>query len=168
MAGKHRKALSEAYSSTYKVRHLAEAGVDQAFPLVREIAGSLSLADWRRHAAMLIWTGRERPPDSGIVVVQRHNSNYIRGLCAYRLCPDLAVSFRLIVGCFAVPEAVDCASVARALIAACGSIAEAHDCRAVQVLLVEPNSWVAPLLHKAGYCVDQGSFVRLLLSHGSP
>lgn len=154
------------YPATYDIRHLTEAQVSQAFPLVREIAGSLTIAQWHQYASRLLATGKGLRREGGIIVAHQHGSIYIRGLCAYRLFPDLIARNRLIAGCFAVPETIDCDSVARELVAACDSIAEAHDCGTVQIQLVERNRWLTPLLRNAGYGVDHGSFVHSLASYG--
>lgn len=147
------------YPAVYEIRHLTEAQVDQAFPLVREIACSLSIGEWQRYASRMLTSERGLRREGGIIVAHQHGSIYIRGLCAYRLFPELFARDRLVTGCFAVPETIDCDSVARELIGACGSIAEAHGCRAVQVQLVDRNQWIEPLLRQAGYVVDHASYV---------
>ncbi len=152
--------------AVYDIRHLTEAQVSQAFPLVREIAGAVSIAQWQQYASRLLATGKGLRREGGTIVAHQHDSIYIRGLCAYRLFPDLMARDRLIAGCFAVPETIDCASVARELITACHAIAEAHDCCTVQIHLVDRNRWIIPLLRSNGYVVDQSSFIHPLASYG--
>lgn len=166
MATVQQTVLHAVHPAIYEIRHLTEAQVSQAFPLVREIAGSLTIGQWQRYAARLLATGRGLNREGGIIVVHQQGSIYIRGLCAYRLFPDLVAQDRLIAGCFAVPETIDCDSVARELISACDAIGQAHGCCSVQVHLVERNRWIAPLLREAGYTVDHGSFVHTLPSSG--
>lgn len=144
----------------YEIRHLTEAQVSQAFPLVREIAGTLSIAQWQQYAARLLVTGKGQRREAGIIAAIQHGSIYIRGLVVYHLFPDLMARDRLIAGCFAVPETIDCDSVARQLIAACQAVAEERACGTVQIQLVERNRWIIPLLRNAGYVVDDTAFVR--------
>ncbi len=159
----HRQTRLHALSPTlYEVRPLTEAEIGQAFPLVREIAGALSLADWRRYAGQSLAAGRGIGRDGGFIGARQHGSIYLRGLCAYRLFPDLAAQNRFMAGCFAVPETIDCVAVARALIGACTSIAESANCGAVQIHLVERNQWIASLLREAGFAADQRAYARLM------
>ena len=77
--------LPAVYPAVYEIRHLTEAQVGQAFPLVREIAGSLTVAQWQRYAARLLATGKGLRREGGIIVAHQLGSIYIRGLCAYHL-----------------------------------------------------------------------------------
>lgn len=144
----------------YEIRRLSEAQICQAFPLVREIAGSLSLAQWQRYARRLLAKSRGSRAENGILVARRLGSIYLRGLCSYRTVPDLLMRDRLVVGCFAVPATIDCEAVARELIHACQAIAQARGCRSVQFQLGESNRWIEPLLREAGFAVDRRTFVH--------
>lgn len=159
----HRQTRLHAVKpAVYEVRHLIAAEIGQAFPLVREIASALSMADWQRYVGRSFATGRGLRREHGIIGALQHGSIYLRGLCTYRLVPDLTAYDRRMAGCFAVPKTIDCVAVARALIAACRSIAESFDCSAVQFQLVERNQWIASLLREAGYSADQRTYVVLL------
>ena len=157
-------ALNAVSPGVYEIRRLSEAQISQAFPLVREIAGSLSLTQWQRYARRVLTNSRGSRSKNGIIVARRAGSIYLRGLCSYRTVPDLLARDRLVVGCLAVPATIDCDSVARELIRACQSIAEAHGCRSVQFQLVEPNRWIEPLLREAGFAIDRHAYVHEVAS----
>ena len=144
----------------YEIRRLSEAQIGQAFPLVREIAGSLSLAQWQRYARRQLARGQGSRAENSIIAARRLGSIYLRGLCSYRTVPDLLMRDRLVVGCFAVPATIDCEAVARELIRACQAIARAQGCRSVQFQLGESNRWIEPLLREAGFAVDRRTYVH--------
>lgn len=144
----------------YEIRHLTEAQVDQAYPLVREVVGSLSVPEWQRYAGRLLASGRGLRRESGIIAAIGPGSIYLRGLCAYRIFPDPVGEDRLIAGCFAVPATIDCEAVARELIGGCRAIADAHGCHALHVHLVERNRWIEPLLRAVGFASDSTAYVH--------
>lgn len=154
--------LSAVTPLDYEVRLLSVAEIRRAFPLVREIIGALEMAEWQRYAGQSLSSGNGRRRERGVIGALKRGSIYLRGLCAYRLFPELMAHDRLMAGCFAVPETIDCVAVAQALIAACDSIAETHGCGAVQFQLVERNQWIASLLREAGYVADQRVYARQL------
>lgn len=150
----------------YEIRHLTEAQVDQAYPLVREVVASLSVPEWQRYAGRLLASGRGLRRESGIIAALGFGTIYIRGLCAYRIFPDPLGRDRLIAGCFAVPTTIDCESVARELIGGCRAIAEAHGCEALHIHLVERNRWIEPLLRTVGFGVDPSAYVQAVSGVG--
>jgi hypothetical protein len=151
---------------TYEIRPLTRGQVDQAFPLVREIAGSLSIGQWQCYARRLLAAGqRGARHDSGIIAAHGPRALYLRGLFTYRTLPDLIGRDRLVAGCFAVPGTIDRTAIARALIEACRITAEAAECRTIQVDLVERNQWLAALLCDAGFEADSSSFLRTVSGH---
>lgn len=153
-------------TSDYEIRHLTEAQVDQAYPLVREVVATLSVPEWQRYAGRLLASGRGLRRESGIIAALGFGSIYFRGLCAYRIFPDLLGSDRLIAGCFAVPSTIDCETVAHELILGCRIIAEAHGCHAVHVHLVERNRWIEPLLRMVGFGADTTAYVQAVSEAG--
>jgi hypothetical protein len=150
---------------SYEIRHLTEAQIGQAFPLVREFGDTFSLAEWQQYAKRFLDSGRGLRRESGILVVHGPASIYLRGLCVYRLFPDIVGGDRLITGCFAVPATIDCHAVARELVTACAAIAEAHGCHWVHVHLCERNRWIETVMHDAGYANDRSSFLYAVPSY---
>ncbi len=120
----------------------------QAYPLVREVAPEVTLDQWRRYARALIRSPRER--QSGIVALRCEN-NYLRGLFAYRVVPDLLSGRTLVVDCLAVSTLFSPGEIADALLAEAERIAQRHRCATVHAAFKARSEEVEEVLARRGF-----------------
>ncbi len=146
----------------YLVRPLAAERVAQAFPLIRDAVGRVSLEEWSRFASALTAPGEPDAPEraSGIVVAERQG--YIRGLCTYQAQPHLGHGLVMLVHHLVVLEVVGRKAVADALLSAVDELAERQGCRALHVTLPLTSEWAVGYLRDRGHSVETHCMCRRL------
>lgn len=136
--------------SDIDLAQLGAARVLQAYPLVREAMPGISLEAWCAFANSILRERRRIGNASGIVVACSEN-DYLRGLFAYRVAPDVRYVRALFVECFAVSGLFSPLDVALALLDGIEEVARENRCQAVYT---EPPSlldWLDTLLHERGF-----------------
>jgi hypothetical protein len=111
--------------------------VRPAFPLLREAAPELSLAEWLRFARRLAAPARTRR--EGILAARRAARPFPCGLCYWRSTPDLAAGHALTAEHVVAMDMLDPALVLDALLLELDQVAERLDCRAVRSV-VQPGA----------------------------
>lgn len=99
----------------------------QAYPLVRELSGAGTLADWLRFADQHLGPGGQ----SGIIVCER--DTYIRGLFGWEIGKGVGDQRLLVIRHFTVPGVLPSRDVIDALLDAIDMLAERLDCREIRV-----------------------------------
>ena len=150
-------------------RPLSAARVIQAFPLIQTALPGVTLAAWRDFAAAL-GDARGGAREGGILAVT-DGSDYIAGLCSYRLIPDLVHGRLLDVGHFLAFDLLDRRPVAEALADAIESLARERGCTAVHTHLPpgngappDPGSGLSGLLAARGYRVESLDLCKRLVA----
>ena len=139
---------------------LDEEGVLQAYPLVREVHGNLTVDAWCKYAGMLL----SPAPDGdergiiGICAGQR----YLRGLFTYRISPDVQHGRSLTVEYFLVESVISPRTVALALLAGVESLARKMDCDAIHTDLNAAPEWLTDVLRERGYGRDARHLCKTL------
>lgn len=115
--------------------------VDLAYPLVRELAGHLTIDDWRSYVRRFLHPADETGMPRGIFVAEMGRA--LRGLASYEVIADIAghsiVSARDVVVFGPHSER----RLARRLLQHLFAVAEAHTCRTVRVDLAPEMRWLA-------------------------
>ena len=139
----------------YKTGALSRDRITQAFPVVREIAGDLTLEAWSDFARTMVAGGGEFASPSGIIVAELEG--YIRGLFTYHVVPDLRHGRTLVVRDLAVPQVIARESLADALLEEIHQLARSHGCGAIHAYVRPESAWAA------GYFKDRGLQVEKLV-----
>ncbi len=143
---------------------LAPEQIDQAFPLVRLLAPTLSLEHWRRYARAMM-----QPPTAtggcGGIIVLADAAGYLFGLFSYVSRLDLLHGPTLQVDDLVVPHLVECGQATQVLEREMRDIARRFDCRGIRVRLArpsEPEGNVARFLGTSGYQAEGTTWCRTL------
>ncbi len=107
-----------------RTAQLASERVVQAYPLIREVAPNLSLAEWVDFARPLSAQKGDTGGCRGIIIAER--SRYIRGLFIYEVNPELSHGRTLFARNIIVLDLVQRDAVAEALVDAMERLAQAH------------------------------------------
>lgn len=99
----------------------------QAYPLVRELSGAGTLADWLRFADQHLGRGEQ----GGIIVCER--DSYIRGLFGWEIGKGVGDQRLLVIRHFTVPGVLPSRDVIDALLDAIDTLAGRLDCREIRV-----------------------------------
>ena len=141
----------------YQTRTLPLERIDQAFPLVRDLAPDVDLARWHRFAEALAAQQSNGEFDTlsspgGVMVAER--AGYIRGLFTYQVLPDLEHERVLLVQNFIVLEVVRREAAAKALMTAAVDLARDLSARAIHVLMGLDAIWAIKLYEGLGHSVE--------------
>ena len=85
-----------------KTHHLRKAQIGQAFPVVQEVSGNLSLKAWTEYAEGLL-CGTTTEAESGGVIVAETQSKRIRGLFVYKIEESLDHGRSLVIQHIVLP-----------------------------------------------------------------
>lgn len=99
----------------------------QAYPLVRELSGSGTLAEWLSFANQHLGRGEQ----GGIIVCER--GAYIRGLFGWEMKKGVGDQRQLVIRHFSVPGVLPPSDVIDALLDAVDALADRLGCREIQV-----------------------------------
>lgn len=144
----------------YFPKPLEAERVDQVFPVVREVAHSLTIEAWRDYALQLLERSEAPWPSRGIVLLEG-DRRYVRGLFAYLVVPTLEGGRTLEIDYLAVPEAIDRRKIAFRLIRTARHCAERQGCHSIRAKLQKANRWLAELLAETGYVEEQAQTFQL-------
>ena len=145
---------------------LAAEQIDQAFPLVRLLAPTLTLEHWRGYARAMT-----QPPSAtagrGGIVVLADAAGYLFGLFSYTNRPDLLHGPTLQVDNLVILHLVECREATQVLEREMRDIARRLDCRGIRVRLsrppaAEPEGDVARFLGASGYQAEGTTWCRTL------
>lgn len=145
--------------SGLRPRPLEPLHIDPAYSLVREIATSLTLEDWRRCARHFAAARPlEFPAPAGMVVLEDER-RHLRGLFAYCVLPSLNHGGMLTLDCLAIPELVCRWQIAENLLKSAEHCARHFECHTVCARLERANAWLGELFRQMGY-VEEGPAYR--------
>ena len=124
--------------STYR---MGADKIEQAFPLVRELRGDLTLEAWRDYARSYLAL---KPIDEGHrgIVVAEH-AGYLRGLLSYDVLPELFGRKTMAVRDVIVPALPAGQPAARSLLEELFDICQAHRCGSIRIDLTKGMEWLA-------------------------
>jgi hypothetical protein len=108
-------------------RPLTAETAAQAFPLIREVSGSGTLAEWLHFAHERLESGEQ----TGVIVCER--GPYIRGLFGWEMEKGVGGQRKLVVQHFSVPGAWPPGDVIEALLDAIDTLALQLGCREIHV-----------------------------------
>lgn len=135
----------------------------QAYPLIREVAPNLSLAEWVDFAQPLGAQKDQTGGCRGIIIAER--SRYIRGLFMYEVTPELAHGQTLSACNVIILDLVQRDAVAEALVDAMERLAQANGCDAVHVHLSPLSEWALPCFERRGHRVQGYHLCSRLEAH---
>ena len=139
-------------AAALRTAQLTSDRVIQAYPLIREVAPNLSLAEWVDFARPLSGQKGETGGCRGIIIAER--SRYIRGLFIYEVNPDLSHGRALFARNIIVLDLVQRDAVAEALVDAMERLAQTHGCGAVHVHLSPLSEWALQCFERRGHRVQ--------------
>ncbi len=127
--------------SEIRTSRLRADKIDQAYPLVRELSGSLTLEAWRDFAKAYLRPAAINQPHRGIIVAEHRDC--IRGLLCYDVLSDLVDAATLAVRDVIVLGVPAGQPAARSLLQHLFAIAGAHQCGVIRVDLSDAMKWLA-------------------------
>ncbi len=143
---------------------LAAEQIDQAFPLVRLLAPTLTLEHWRGYARAMTQPSSAAAGRGGIVVLA-DAAGYLFGLFSYVNRLDLLHGPTLQVDNLVIPHLVECREATQVLEREMRDIARRFDCRGIRVRLARPSTAepdMARFLGTAGYRAEGTTWCRSL------
>lgn len=149
----HQPVAREKMTADYKTGPLTRDRVAQAYPVVREIAGDLTLESWADFVrSMAADEGRIDWP-RGIIVADLEG--YIRGMFTFHVVPDLHHGRTLVIGNFAVLQMVARKSLADSLLEAVHELARRHRCKAIHATVPPTSKWATAYFEDRGHAVEK-------------
>lgn len=149
----HQPVAREKMTADYKTGPLSRDRVAQAYPVVREIAGDLTLESWADFVrSMAADEGRIDWP-RGIIVADLEG--YIRGMFTFHVVPDLRHGRTLVIGNFAVLQMVARKSLADSLLEAVHELARRHRCKAIHATVPPTSKWATAYFEDRGHAVEK-------------
>ncbi len=140
-------------TAAYKTGPLTLDRVAQAYPVVREIAGDLTLESWSDFVrSMVADEGKVHWP-RGIIVADLEG--YIRGMFTFHVMPDLRHGRILVIRNFAVLQMVARKSLADSLLEAVHELARAHRCKAIHATVPPTSKWARAYFEDRGHEVEK-------------
>jgi len=140
-------------------RPLDKAGIDRAYPLVRNIAPGVTLERWNRFARPQI-SARSAKWPRGLMTVQ-NAAGYILGLFGFEVRDDLRNSRTLCIHNIIVPNVPGRDTIWATLVDAAETLAEGSRCQAIRAELADDldpsdtdRAWIVARIEKSGYALD--------------
>jgi hypothetical protein len=127
----------------------------QAYPLVRELSGAGTLADWLRFADQHLGRGEQ----GGIIVCER--GAYIRGLFGWEIGKSVGDQRLLVIRHFTVPGVLPSRDIIDALLDAIDTLADRLECREITVEM-PISAQVHPAFAERGLVPDSVGLHRTL------
>lgn len=137
----------------YRTAPLSPNRIAQAFPVVREIAGDLTLESWSAYAQSMARRDEDADWPAGIIVADL--DGYIRGLFTYHVVPDLRHRRTLVISNFAVLHMVARKTLADALLESVRQLAERYRCGAVHAHVPPRSAWAVGYFEERGHKVER-------------
>ena len=155
-------------------RPLEKDAVERAYPLVRNLAPSITLERWVRFARLHI-DGHSAQWPRGLVTIE-NAAGYILGLFGFEVRNDLVESRTLRITNIIIPNIPGRDWVWESAFAAIEGLAKENGCRAIRAEVgdeLDPSDtergWVVAALGTSGYALDGvGAFKRLGKSGAIP
>lgn len=144
----------------YKTGALSQDRIAQAFPVVREIAGDLTLEAWSDFARGMVAGEAELDSPRGIIVAE--HEGYIRGLFSYYVLPDMRHGRALVLGNLSVLQVVARKRLADALLAVAAELARRHGCGAIHAYVRPQSAWTTAYFENRGHEVEKYVFCQPL------
>lgn len=145
--------ISLADQIPVSIRRLSENQIAQAFPLLREAGRCDSLANWTDYALAFIGDIPGSAWPSGITVAEQSNRCFV-GLYSYVVRPCLRFGRVLSIGDFTVMAPFGKEVVAERLLDSVTQLARAQRANELEIGLASASGWLAALLGKRGYALD--------------
>lgn len=139
-------------------RPLDPAKIQQAYPVIQELVGDLTLDGWTAFAAEIV-SGRTAPKGEAGIIVAETMGGRIRGLFVYRVERSLDEGRTLVIQHFVLPG-LGRTMVAEALYQAARELAATHGCTCIRAEIPPETEWTVGFFQKQGHRV-----VNWLLSH---
>jgi hypothetical protein len=152
-ASHHQPAGKERVTAVYRTGALDPDRVAQAYPVVREIAGDLTLEHWSEFVLSMVADEGKIDWPRGIIVADL--DGYIRGMFTYHVMPDLLHGRALVVRNFAVLQMVARKSLADSLLEAVHKLAQAHRCNAIHAYVPPASRWATAYFEERGHQVEK-------------
>ena len=141
---------------------LATEKVEQAWPLVREIATGISLESWCAFAQAMLSPPNPEHDRRGILAVQRKRT--IRGLVTYETIVDLIHGRMLFLRNAVVMDLALRESIAASLHASCTDIARQTACDSLYLEVAPQMAWIGDVWKQLSVA-GRGLPVRVVAMH---
>lgn len=134
-----------------KTHHLRKAQIGQAFPVIQEVSGKLSLEAWTEYAEDLL-CGTTTAAENGGVIVAETQSKRIRGLFVYKVENSLDHGRSLVIQHLVLPG-LGRTTVATALYESIRRLAAKNRCVCIRVEAPPVSRWDMEFFRKQGHRV---------------
>ncbi|MFQ5983947.1 MAG: hypothetical protein ACE5LL_00355 [Alphaproteobacteria bacterium] len=124
--------------------------ITQAFPLIREVAGDITLERWQAYVAALTYAAGQAEAATGALAVQSPEGT-IRGLASYRVALDLLHGRVLVVEQFVVSSRLYRRPVATQLLEGLDELARKLDCAAIHATFPRKFRWLIDFFRRSHY-----------------
>ncbi len=137
----------------YTTGPLSRDRIAQAFPVVRETAGDLTLQSWSEFARPLV--AHDGDPEWPVGIIVADLDGYIRGLFTYQVVPDLRHRRTLVISNLVVLHMVARKNLADALLDSVRDLARRHRCGAVHAHVHPKAAWAVGYFEERGHNVER-------------
>lgn len=134
----------------FKLAPLRGDRILQAYPLIREAAGEVSVEEWRAYVKTILGA-KNRDVEARDIVGICSSNDYLRGLFTYRVVPDVRHGRTLDVEYFVVESVFSPREIAASLMTGVEDVARKEICNAVHAHLPSGPNWLVKMLHDRGY-----------------
>ncbi len=137
----------------------------QAYPLIRDVAPDVTIEAWRGYARRAV---RPRQRNRRGIVAAYSGTDYLRGLFAYRVGPDMVCGRAIIIEVFAVGSMFVPDAVADALLAGIETLALEHGCGIIRAEMQARPDWLEDMLRARGFGRRVGCLCKPVTPPGRP
>ncbi len=130
-------------SQPVETGQLSSDRLEQAWPLIREIAGESSLENWRSFAEAMLAPVNPDTFRRGILIAERKRT--IRGLVTYETLADLSCGRLLLLRNAVVMDLALAGPIARALYRRSLAVAEDATCEGLCVEVTPQMAWIGDI-----------------------
>jgi len=146
-------AREERVTAVYRTGSLDPDRIAQAYPVVREVDGALTLERWSEFVLSMVGDEGKIDWPRGIIVADL--DGYIRGMFTYHVMPDLHHGRTLVVRNFAVLQMVARKRLADSLLEVVDELARAHRCNAIHAYVPPASRWATAYFEERGHQVEK-------------
>jgi len=152
--------------TSYSIAPISPETIDRAYPLLRAIAPTLAVEEWRRHCRKLATPLADSDPATSReeTVVAVNSQGYVKGLCLYSIRHHWIYGRLLDVPIFVVASAADAEGVGKALLQFLQGKRDRSVCSGVRFWTMGAQIWDRRLNEEDIGRTDHGIFTPAIAS----
>jgi hypothetical protein len=156
--------MTNSLSSGYSVKPITPEAVDRTYPLMRAVAPSLGLHEWRQFCQNIAspLSGHEQAGEREEAVLAINSRGYVKGLCIYAIREHWFYGRLLDVPIFVAASAADATGVGAELLQFLQTTRDKAGCAGVRFWAMGSESWDRRLSKDDIHRTDHGTFMPVI------